>query len=56
MSINASIACVFFVSSKKEGVLCATLVIEGIGKAGTQAFADLVGRLQPQGGGGFLDF
>ena len=52
MSINASIPCVFFAGSKEEGVLCATLVITGVGKAGTQPFAHLVGRLQPQGGGG----
>ena len=37
---NASIACVFFVCSKREGVLWATLVIKGIGKAGKQPFAD----------------
>ena len=55
LSINASIACVFFVGSKREGVLCATLVIKGISKAGKQPFADLVGRLQPEGGG-VLDF
>ena len=52
MSINASIAGVFFVGSKREGILCATLVIKGIGKAGKQPFADLVGRLPPEGGGG----
>ena len=48
MSINASMACVFFVGAKREGVLCATLVIKGVGSK--QPFADLVGRLQPEGG------
>ena len=37
MSIHASIAWVFFVGSKREGVLCAAPVIKGIiGKAGKQ--------------------
>ena len=51
MFINASIAFVFFVGSNKEGAQCATLVIQGIGKAGKQPFAHLVGRLQPEEGG-----
>ena len=55
MSIDVSIACVFFVGSTREGILCATLVIKGIGKAGKQLFADLVRRLQPEGWAGVLD-
>ena len=52
MSINASIACVLFVGSKREGVLCATLVSKGIRKAVRQPLADLVGQLHREGGGG----
>ena len=56
MSINAAIACLLFVGSKREGVLCATLVIKGIGKAGGQPLADLVRQLHPEEGGGLLAF
>ena len=54
-SMNASVACVSFLRSRREGVLCATLVIQGIRKGGRQPIADLVGQPHPEGGGlGFL--
>ena len=56
MSINASIACLLLMVSKREGVLCAALVVKGIGKAGRQPLVDFVGQLHPERGGGVLAF
>ena len=52
MSINASIACVLFVGSKREGVLCATLVSKEYAKLVGNHLQIWSGSFTGEGGGG----
>ena len=52
MSMNASIACVLFVGSKREGILCAILVSKEYGKLVGNHLQIWSGSFTREGGGG----